>query len=89
MKRETLRSLKDLAYYSSVGLSISLSIFVGLGIGVYLDNRFHTNPSLTLVGLAMGIVAVGAVFYTRFGTSLPASLRDWWQDVLTALGAHE
>ncbi len=57
MKRETLRSLKDLAYYSSVGLSISLSIFVGLGIGVYLDNRFHTNPSLTLVGLAMGIVA--------------------------------
>ncbi len=49
-----------------------------------LVSLFHV-----LLWLAMGIVAVGAVFYTRFGTSLPASLRDWWQDVLTALGAHE
>ncbi len=57
MKKETLRSLREMAYYSSLGLSIALSIFIGLGIGVYLDHRFNTLPWLTLIGLGMGIAA--------------------------------
>jgi ATP synthase protein I len=57
MKKETLRSLRELAYYSSLGLSIALSIFIGLAIGVYLDQRFDTVPWLTLIGLGMGIAA--------------------------------
>jgi len=39
--------------------------------------------------MAMGIAAVGAVFYTRFGTALPSSLQDWWQDLLGTLGARD
>jgi len=46
-----------LAYYSSLGFSVSLSIFIGLGIGVYLDKRFDTTPWLTLVFLGFGIAA--------------------------------
>jgi ATP synthase protein I len=57
MKRETVRSLKELAYYSSIGLSVALSIFIGLAVGIYLDRRFDTNPWLTLIFLVMGIVA--------------------------------
>ena len=57
MKKETRKSIRDLAYYSSLGFSVSLSIFIGLGIGVVLDKRFDTSPWLTLVFLGFGIAA--------------------------------
>jgi ATP synthase protein I len=57
MKKETRTWIRDLAYYSSLGFSVSLSIFIGLGIGVYLDRRFDTTPWLTLVFLGFGIAA--------------------------------
>jgi ATP synthase protein I len=57
MKRETRRYIKDMAYYSSLGLSIALSVFIGLGIGVYLDKVFDTGPVLTLIFLVLGIAA--------------------------------
>lgn len=46
-----------MAYFSSIGLQLALSIFIGLFAGIYLDRRFDTSPWLTLVGLAMGIAA--------------------------------
>jgi ATP synthase protein I len=58
MKRETRRTLKELAYYSSLGFSVSLSIVIGLAIGVYLDRKvFNTTPWLTLTFLGLGIAA--------------------------------
>ena len=57
MKKETRAWIRELAYYSSLGFSVSLSIFIGLGIGVYLDKRFDTSPWLTLVFLGFGIAA--------------------------------
>ncbi len=57
MKKESRTWIRDLAYYSSLGFSVSLSIFIGLGIGVYLDKRFDTTPWLTLVFLGFGIAA--------------------------------
>ncbi|MDD2389393.1 MAG: AtpZ/AtpI family protein [Desulfobacterales bacterium] len=57
MKRKNRRYLKDIAYFSSLGLSIALSIFIGLGIGVYLDKKFDTSPWLTLIFLILGIIA--------------------------------
>lgn len=58
MKRETLRSLKEVAYYSSLGLQVALSTFIGLAIGIFLDKRvFDTTPVLTLVFLGLGIIA--------------------------------
>jgi ATP synthase protein I len=57
MKRETRRWLKEMAYFSSIGLQLALSIFIGLFAGIYLDRRFDTSPWLTLVGLLMGIAA--------------------------------
>jgi ATP synthase protein I len=57
MKRETVRSLKELAYYSSLGFQVALSIVLGLAAGVYLDRRYDAHPWLTLIGLGMGIAA--------------------------------
>ena len=57
MKRETLRSLREMAYYSSLGLQVALSIFIGLALGVYLDKRFGTHPFLMFIFLGLGIAA--------------------------------
>lgn len=57
MKRETRRTIREFAYFSSIGLSIAISIFLGLFAGVYLDRRFGTHPWLTLIGLGLGIAA--------------------------------
>ena len=57
MKKETKRSLRELAYYSSLGFSVALSIFIGLAVGIYLDRRFGTSPWCTLGFLVLGIIA--------------------------------
>jgi len=57
MKRETRRTIKELAYFGSLGLSVALSIFIGLAIGVYIDRRYNTTPWFTLVFLGLGIAA--------------------------------
>ncbi len=57
MKRETRRYFRELAFFSSIGLSVALSIFIGLAIGVFLDGRFATSPWLTLLFLGFGILA--------------------------------
>jgi ATP synthase protein I len=57
MKNETRLAIRELAYYSSLGFSVSFSIFIGLFAGVYLDRRFNISPWLTLIGLGLGIAA--------------------------------
>ena len=48
------------AAYSTVGLMFPASIAVGLGMGYFLDEIFHTSPILiiifTLYGVAAGFV---------------------------------
>ncbi|MGB5157925.1 AtpZ/AtpI family protein [Desulfobacterium sp. N47] len=57
MERETRRYMRELAYYSSLGLQVALSIVIGLFIGVYLDRRFELYPWLTLLFLGLGVAA--------------------------------
>ncbi len=58
MNRKDRLPIKRLAYYSSLGLSVALSIVIGLAIGVYLDTKvFDTSPWLTLLFLGLGIAA--------------------------------
>jgi len=49
--------MRELAYYSSLGFSVALSIFIGLAVGIYLDRRFATSPWCTLIFLVLGIIA--------------------------------
>ena len=57
MKKDTKRAFRELAYYSSLGLSVSLAIFIGLAVGIYLDRQFETSPWCTLIFLVLGIIA--------------------------------
>ena len=58
MKRETRRYIRDLAYFSSIGFQIVLSVLIGLLGGKYLDeNVFNTAPWLTYIGLILGVAA--------------------------------
>ena len=57
MKKETSENIKELAAYSSLGLTVSGSIFIGLFFGVWLDGKFETSPVLTFVFLGFGIAA--------------------------------
>ena len=57
MEKETKRLFRELAYYSSLGLSVALATFIGLAVGIYLDRRFGTTPWCTLIFLVLGIIA--------------------------------
>jgi ATP synthase protein I len=58
MKRETRRYYRELAYFSSLGFAVALSIVIGLAVGVYLDRKvFNTTPWFTLIGIIVGIIA--------------------------------
>jgi len=57
MNKETRQAIRELAFYSSLGFSIVLAIFIGLFAGIYLDRKFDTLPWLTLIGLGFGIAA--------------------------------
>ena len=58
---ETRKELfRLLGTYSQVGVTFVLCIFIGLGVGWYLDNKVFagkTAPYLTFVFLGIGIVA--------------------------------
>ena len=57
MKRETFQTMKEFAYFSSLGMAVALSIFLGLALGVWVDSRFKTAPWGMLVCLGLGIAA--------------------------------
>jgi len=57
--------IRQLGVASTLGLQVAFAIFIGLGIGVWLDSRFGTFPWLALVFMIFGIVA-GFLNYYRF-----------------------
>lgn len=57
MKKETKDAIRLLAMASTMGLSMALAVFMGYGIGWYLDKWFDTKPVLTYIFLIFGIIA--------------------------------
>ncbi len=57
MKRETVRQIRELTYYSSLGLSVALSIFIGLFFGIWLDSKTGVAPWFTFIFMILGIAA--------------------------------
>lgn len=57
MKKELIQLL---AHYGNVGFTFVAAIFIGLGAGIYLDQKVFdgdTAPWFTFIGLAFGIAA--------------------------------
>lgn len=57
MKKDTQNAFKELAYYSALGFSVALAIFIGLFIGLGLDRLFDTTPVFMFIFLCIGILA--------------------------------
>jgi ATP synthase protein I len=57
MEDDGPRGLSRLGGVWALGISMPLSIMLGLGAGLGLDRLFGTRPILTLVFLLLGIVA--------------------------------
>ena len=51
---------------AGLGVFLAAAVIVPLLIGAVADNVAHTAPLLLFAGLVIGIVAGGAVVYTRF-----------------------
>lgn len=56
---------KDFKDYSAIGLgwSIGVSLVVFILGGVFLDRWLGTTPWLTLIGVALGLIAAGYLLY--------------------------
>ena len=50
-------SYSKLLLFSSMGLEVGLSVIVGCFIGLYLDEKFGTEPWLLLIFMMFGIIA--------------------------------
>ncbi len=57
MDEDLKKTVKDLAFFSSMGLAMALSIVIGAGLGYYIDEKFGTNPWGLYIGLGLGIAA--------------------------------
>jgi len=65
MDKETKKYIRQLASASTIGLEVAFAIFIGLGIGVWLDRKFDTFPWLAIIFMVFG-VAAGFLNYYRF-----------------------
>lgn len=66
MDEDLKKTIKDLAFFSTIGIAMALSIALGALIGYYLDNKFGTHPWLLYVGLALGIAAAFRNLYLLY-----------------------
>ena len=57
LKKRDWRYIKELSYFGSLGLQVALAIFIGYGIGRYLDMKFGTGPWMTIVFFLFGVAA--------------------------------
>jgi ATP synthase protein I len=60
MKNQRKETMKLLADFSTIGMTMVFSIFIGVGIGYLLDHKVFagkTAPWLTLLFLAFGVAA--------------------------------
>jgi ATP synthase protein I len=66
MDEDLRKTIRALGYISIVGIAMALSIAIGALIGHYLDNRFGSQPWLTLIGLGVGIAAAFRNLYILY-----------------------
>ena len=60
MSQARKEMMKMLADFSTIGMSVAFSVFIGLGIGYFLDTKVFegkTHPWFTLIFLGFGVAA--------------------------------
>ena len=66
MDEDLKKTIKDLAFFSSIGLAMALSIVIGVVAGYYIDEKFGTRPWFLYIGLGLGIAAAFRNLYLLY-----------------------
>jgi ATP synthase protein I len=66
MDEDLKKTIKDLAYFSSIGFAMALSIAIGAGLGFFVDEKYGTNPWGLYIGLGLGIAAAFRNLYLMY-----------------------
>jgi len=66
MDKDLKKSIKDLGFFSTVGMAMAFSIALGALIGYYLDQWLGTKPWLFFVFLGLGIAAAFSNLYKLY-----------------------
>ncbi len=57
MDKDLKKTIKDLGYVSTIGMTMAFSVAIGALIGYYLDQWLGTKPWLFFVFFGFGIAA--------------------------------
>jgi ATP synthase protein I len=72
MNNDIKKTIRNLGYLSTVGMTMAICIFLGAFIGHYLDKKLNTDPWLLLVFIVFGIIAA----YKNLITMVRKSRKD-------------
>lgn len=64
--KEKKKMYLTVADLSTMGIAMVLAIVIGLFVGIYLDNRFDTEPIFTLIFIFGGIIAGFRIMYKTY-----------------------
>lgn len=56
-RRSRASDYSAFALVGQVGLTISLAMLAGVGLGIFVDSKLGTSPIATLIGLLLGLAA--------------------------------
>ena len=69
MDEDLKKMIKTLGSLSTVGLTMALSIAIGVAVGYYIDKRFGTEPWFLLIFFGLGVAAAFRNLYRLYKKS--------------------
>ncbi|MCJ7683204.1 MAG: AtpZ/AtpI family protein [Desulfobacteraceae bacterium] len=66
MDKDLKKTIKDLGYVSTIGMTMAFSIALGALIGYYLDKTFGTKPWLFFIFFGFGVAAAFRNLYVLY-----------------------
>lgn len=61
--RAWARALREMGPYLGIGVTLAVTVLLGVGVGHWLDGRLGTTPAFVLAGAVVGILVAGYHFY--------------------------
>jgi ATP synthase protein I len=52
-----MRMMREAGPYLGIGMSMALTVLLGVGVGYWIDERLSSEPIFTLAGSILGIAA--------------------------------
>jgi F0F1-type ATP synthase assembly protein I len=76
-KGPTLTTVQALAVASQFGVTLAVSVVLGVLVGQWVDAHLNTGIIFTLIGVVIGIAAAGSSTVRLYHAALRRSEADW------------